>query len=48
MEQVAGPGDAAGDSWKVTNDGWLTLGLLVLILNLLNLLAVVEEQNAVF
>lgn len=47
VEEVPGPGDAAGDSWQVPDNWRIVLVLLVLVLNLVNLQSVVVEEDGV-
>ena len=47
MEQMSGPGDASRNCWQVSHDWRVVLVLLILVLNLMDLKAVVVEQDGV-
>lgn len=47
MEQVTRPGDASRYSWQVTHNWWLALRLLILIFDMVDLKAIVVEQDVV-
>ena len=47
MEQMSRPSDATSNSWQVSHNRRVVLVLLVLVLNLVNLEAVVVEQDGV-
>lgn len=47
MEQVTRPSDTSRYCWQVTHNGWLALGLLILIFDVVDLKTIVVEQDIV-
>lgn len=47
VEKMARPGDAARNSWQVSDNWWLTLLSLILVLDVMDFKSIVMEQNVV-